>query len=293
MEAHHKRIDSKWLGLVLAVVLGAGLMVWERAASPLPTVLAATDSETDPFSAKLRAVEAWLKAGRGQGNPGGSAQFCADCEVAGIACGDAMAETLAAGDCQLGDGSFVDTWGFTLSETETVKIDFTSTEFATFLFLTDRNCLILDSAGDCGAGDGACITMELPPGDYFVSANTLTGGETGAYNVSFSCIGGGASLLPGDVNADTRFNIADPISHLNFLFSSGPVPGCFANTGGPEIVFTEAGEAMLDWNDDGRINISDAIGSLNFLFGSGDPHALGRDCAIVAGECESNCTDGV
>jgi hypothetical protein len=100
----------------------------------------------------------------------------------------------------------------------------------------------------------------------------------------------GALLKPGDANGDGGYNISDPVAHLNFLFASGPLRECYVVAGSEPVQLTESGLAILDFNGDGGSNIADAVASLNFLFGGGAPPALGEDCAMVAGDCVSNCT---
>ena len=75
----------------------------------------------------------------------------------------------------------------------------------------------------------------------------------------------GQSFVRGDVNDDGRFNLADPISLLKYLFNEG------------------AGTCLLsmDANDDERANIADAIWGLNYLFQEGpEPKAPFPDCGI-------------
>ena len=56
--------------------------------------------------------------------------------------------------------------------------------------------------------------------------------------------------MRGDANQDSRFNIADAVSVLSYLF------------GGKNTDCTDS----LDVNDDGRINLADPISLLAFLF---------------------------
>ena len=100
----------------------------------------------------------------------------------------------------------------------------------------------------------------------------------------------GARLKPGDINGDGGFNITDPVAHLGFLFTSGPVPPCFVVPDSDPVALTDAGWAIFDYNGDGNNNLADPVGALNFLFaGGGNPHALGEDCVELAGTCTSNC----
>ncbi|MFN0058417.1 MAG: hypothetical protein ACKVX7_08165 [Planctomycetota bacterium] len=63
-------------------------------------------------------------------------------------------------------------------------------------------------------------------------------------------------FIRGDVNDDLVVNIADAISLLGWLFTSGPAPGC---------------ARAADANDSGGLDISDAIFTLSFLFAGGPP----------------------
>jgi hypothetical protein len=78
----------------------------------------------------------------------------------------------------------------------------------------------------------------------------------------------GQPFYRGDPDGDGRINITDAIFLLNYLFLSGPPPGC---------------REAADPNDDGGINITDAIYLLNYLFLSGpppaDPGPPGEACA--------------
>ncbi len=60
----------------------------------------------------------------------------------------------------------------------------------------------------------------------------------------------------GDPNSDNRFNIADPIFVISYMFLGGPAPRCFD---------------ALDANDDGHNDIADIIRLVGFLFLGNDP----------------------
>ncbi len=92
------------------------------------------------------------------------------------------------------------------------------------------------------------------------------------------------------MNSDGGHNLADAVTHLNFLFGGGGgLSACFVEPDSDPVELTAPGLAVLDFNGDGSSNIADAVGSLNRLFGGGDPHALGDDCAEVEPGCEDNC----
>jgi len=65
----------------------------------------------------------------------------------------------------------------------------------------------------------------------------------------------GERFKRGDVNADGKIDLADPISALGYMF------------GGTDIPCPDAADA----NDDGRLNIADAVRILTYLFGDGLP----------------------
>ncbi len=87
--------------------------------------------------------------------------------------------------------------------------------------------------------------------------------------------------IPGDHNQDGRFNIADAIGLLGYLFEGTEAP-CATE---------DAVTALLDVNGDARVNIADAIFSLSYLFVDGEPPVFGIDCRPIAG-CGTVCVDG-
>ena len=64
----------------------------------------------------------------------------------------------------------------------------------------------------------------------------------------------GLEFRRGDVTADRRVTISDPVAVLHGLFRTGDALGC---------------EKSADGNDDGRVNVADAVSILQFLFTSG------------------------
>jgi hypothetical protein len=59
-----------------------------------------------------------------------------------------------------------------------------------------------------------------------------------------------------DSNGDGRFNVADAVYTLEYLFLGGETPGCLASA---------------DANGDGRLNVGDAVYLLEYLFLSKPP----------------------
>jgi hypothetical protein len=63
-------------------------------------------------------------------------------------------------------------------------------------------------------------------------------------------------FIRGDVNADTKVDISDPISIIMFLFRSGGEPVCLDSA---------------DANDDGTVNLADPVTILVYLFQGSSP----------------------
>ncbi|MBN1444030.1 MAG: trypsin-like peptidase domain-containing protein [Planctomycetes bacterium] len=115
--------------------------------------------------------------------------LCEDCVAGEIACGETITGTLDAGDCDLGDGSYVDVYRLELADARRVSINLSSAAFDTYLIVTDTVCTsAVASNDDCpGGGLNSCLTVNLPAGTYFILANSYSGGETGTYTVQVGC----------------------------------------------------------------------------------------------------------
>ncbi|MEM7263093.1 MAG: dockerin type I repeat-containing protein, partial [Planctomycetota bacterium] len=75
----------------------------------------------------------------------------------------------------------------------------------------------------------------------------------------------------GDVNADSNFDVSDPVALLDYVFSGGTTPSCLD---------------AADANDDGGVNIADAVMLLESLFG-----ASGTQPAAPFPACGEDPTD--
>jgi hypothetical protein len=113
---------------------------------------------------------------------------CVVCLRGPIDCGGMVAGALAATDCVLNDGSFFDVYSLDLPGGAAVDIRLNA-GFDTFLFLVDAGCGVLATNDDCpGAGLNSCLLgINLPPGGYFLVANSFAGGVTGDYTLSVEC----------------------------------------------------------------------------------------------------------
>ena len=92
----------------------------------------------------------------------------------------------------------------------------------------------------------------------------------------------GGLRIPGDLNADGRLDIGDPVKILVALFRGGVELPCDGAT------ITDGGNlAMADVDGDGNVLITDAVRLLGYLFLGGEAHTLGARCRRVEG-----CSDG-
>jgi len=117
-------------------------------------------------------------------------RLCRDCEVGNITCGETVSGSLDAGDCALADGTLVDSYTFTVDQTSQVAITLRSSEFDTFLNLSDNFCETFLSNEDCSPGDFevSCIEgVTLNAGTYTIGVSAAGAGEAGAYELEVSC----------------------------------------------------------------------------------------------------------
>jgi hypothetical protein len=130
--------------------------------------------------------------------PGAKAQSVVEgASVGDIFTGIAVSGTLEAGDPTLADGSYFETWAYTLDGPGFISIDLNSTDFDTYVFLALPDDTIIGENDDCVVDDftRSCI-QNLPAvaGTYYVGVNTFSSGETGDYTaqVSFTAL----TLIP-------------------------------------------------------------------------------------------------
>lgn len=75
----------------------------------------------------------------------------------------------------------------------------------------------------------------------------------------------GGLMRPGDMNADGKLDISDPVAILNHLFLGGGGPPC-----GDGSIGDPANLTVLDVSPNSAIDLSDAVYILNFLFLGGE-----------------------
>jgi hypothetical protein len=107
-----------------------------------------------------------------------------DCDVRAISTGSAVNGSLASGDCQLDDGSFIDYYAFRIDETTSVTIEHSSSDIDPYLFLFGASGGLIEQNDDATEGTlNSLIERTLQAGTYAIGANSFDGGEVGAYRV--------------------------------------------------------------------------------------------------------------
>ena len=117
-------------------------------------------------------------------------RFCGDCVEGEAVCGETLTGDLADGDCLLPDGSMLDTYSIEVVEPSRLTIDMRSAEVNPYLLVMDENCAPIAEIDDADPEAGnldAALVLDLRPGNYFIIANSSTGGESGAYELSLAC----------------------------------------------------------------------------------------------------------
>lgn len=105
-----------------------------------------------------------------------------------IRAGETRTGTLSPSDPVQEDESHYDEWAFRGREGERIQVDLRSPDFDAFLAFgmqMDGEAHTLHSDDDGGDGTDSRLTIDLPAtGVYVITANSLSGGETGGYTLS-------------------------------------------------------------------------------------------------------------
>jgi hypothetical protein len=101
--------------------------------------------------------------------------------------GTAVTGGLAASDCLIDNGYYMDRLDITLSAGRTITIDLASTDFDTYLMLFDDEGRLIAANDDAsGATLDSRLTVTLPAGTYSIGASSYFGYVTGPYTLSSS-----------------------------------------------------------------------------------------------------------
>ena len=95
--------------------------------------------------------------------------------------------------------------------------------------------------------------------------------------------GGAVATINGDVNGDSRLNIADPVFLLNFLYSGGPAPVAFAG-GDDEVADLREGLSAL------RTELEDLRAETTASFAEAGVHRSNLQAAMLSQSGDHNST---
>lgn len=118
---------------------------------------------------------------------GDGADMEADVAATPIQAGPAVQGELSDDDAQAEDESFYDLYVYRGRAGEAITISMSSEDFDAYLAvgrMVDGELEVLESNDDGPAGTDSFIRVTLPEdGEYLIRANSLSGGETGAYTL--------------------------------------------------------------------------------------------------------------
>ena len=104
-----------------------------------------------------------------------------------VTVGSTTTDTLTTGSCRLADGSYIRRFGFTVTASTPVRIDLTSTQFDTYLFVQPAGSATkLAEDDDSGPGTNAEVLQVFAPGDYVITATSATSGEVGLFDLALA-----------------------------------------------------------------------------------------------------------
>jgi len=107
------------------------------------------------------------------------------CGTASHTLGSTTNDQLSSTDCQLSDGSFVDFYAVTIPTGGTYIFNQTSATFDTYLaLLTSANVLIGTNDDYLSSSTDSRLKVIVPPGSYFIGANSFDAGALGSYSLS-------------------------------------------------------------------------------------------------------------
>jgi hypothetical protein len=112
-----------------------------------------------------------------------------------ITIGDTQTAGLATSDCQLAGGTYVDVYAFTVAPgaDRNVQLDMTSSAFNSYLILERADGSVVAQDDDDGGSGNARIRAPLAPGDYVILATSYVPRATGAYLLTLTASGTGAT----------------------------------------------------------------------------------------------------
>ncbi len=104
-----------------------------------------------------------------------------------LTAGTPAIDTLSASSCALNDGSFAKRFRFNVATAGPVRLDMSSTALDPYLIVQRvGESATLFEDDDSGPGLDAQILQTFQPGDYIVTANTASSGQTGIFQLTAS-----------------------------------------------------------------------------------------------------------
>jgi hypothetical protein len=129
--------------------------------------------------------------------------------------------SLSAADCILDDGSYMDLYRLPVAANGRIQVDVTSTAFDAYLILfiqnPDGSKVAVGADNNSAGGTNARIVRDVLAGEtYFIGANSLLPGVTGAYQVSLQpgAFIAGAVVGPVEFDAVARLKLASAMRAL-------------------------------------------------------------------------------
>jgi hypothetical protein len=128
----------------------------------------AVEGHTGPFQLSLELAEPYSCA-----NP-----------ASAVSLGQSISGSLTATDCVLDSGAFGDAFTVTLTDAASVRIDLTSSQFDTFLILSNSAGHEIAFDDDGGDNFNSRLNVSLPAGQYTIWASSYSTGATGSYQLA-------------------------------------------------------------------------------------------------------------
>jgi hypothetical protein len=136
----------------------------------------------------------------------------------GYTLGSTVNGSLAATDCQLTTGEYVDFYGTTLTTAQALTFNMTSTTLNSWLEMYDATGALVAFNDNVATGNAnSTVRVYAPSGNYFLAATTANANATGAYQLSSAALAGNVNceqnwvvpgvIIPGTITAtDCNFS---------------------------------------------------------------------------------------
>jgi len=158
------------------------------------------------------------------------------CGTASHTLGSTTNDQLSSSDCQLSDGSFVDFYSVTIPTGGTYIFNQTSATFDTYLaLLTSANVLIGTNDDYLSTSTDSRLKVIVPPGSYFIGANSFDAGALGSYSLS------SAASTSEVGNCEDVFVVPGIVTQQNLATTDCSTSGFFSDE---YVVFLSPGQSV-------------------------------------------------